>query len=223
MSVLLGSLEDFLEEPVTQELPCSFLVHSTFALNQQSGAPSSRFANWRRGVATRFTIARQKMHEAQQRNAAKKHAESSAPMQTEVDALKGELEALRNEMRMMRGVLKVKKGSNGSSGGETNETAASDPSGFGLPIVVLETADSDEERELGSMDHTTTQSGFGDDRFLGWSATSEPSGFGLPVVIRETTDSDEQRGVRSLDLTPMGHVRSDASQAGFGDDGFHGW
>lgn len=217
MSVPLESLDDFLGETVTQELPRSFMVRPALTLNEESVQPPSKFANWRRGVATRYAIWRQKMREAQQRNAAQKSSNTSAPLQSEVDDLKSELDALRNEMRMMKGNFKVKKGSDGSSGGDTIETATSDPPGFGLPIVVPETADSDGEGEGRTMVHTLTQSGFHDDCFLGWSGND------LPALIRDNSDSDEEPVVRSYDLTPMAKVKSTTSQAGFGDDGFEGW
>lgn len=226
MSVPLGSLEDFLDEQLTQELPRSFMVRPTLTSSEESGAPSSRFANWRRGIAARFANTRQKMQDNQQRKAANKTSELTAPLQSEVDALKSELEALRNEMRMMKGEFKSKKGSNGSSGDETIETATPDPTGSGLPTLNFEITDSDEERLEKSLDLTptariqrfTTQAAFGDDQFSGWSRLSQPSGDGLPCVktfLAASDSFDEER--------PMSKVTSLATQEAFGDDRFDGW
>lgn len=204
MSVPLGSLEDFLEEPLTQELPRSFMVRPAPSLNDESNAPSSRFANWRRGVATRFANIRQKMQENQQRKAANKTPELTAPLQSEVDALKSELEALRNEMRMMKGEFKSKKGSNGSSGDETIETATSDPIGSGVTASNQETTDSDDERLERSMTRLYTQAAFGDDRFSGWSSNGRESGGSVPSVqvVPAAPDSFDEGRHKSMELTP---------------------
>lgn len=231
MSAPLESLEVFLEEQLLQELPRSFMLRPALTLNDKGGTPASRFANWRRGLANRLANISQKRHENKQRIALTKHPELTAPLQIEVDALKSELEALRNEMRMMKGQFKAKKGSNGSSGDETVETAASDPCGFVLQALILDITDSDEEGGARSSDLTpsarlqrfTTQSGFGDDQFYGWSRDSQPSGFGLPTVVNDDADPEDVEQKRNVDLSPMHRTPSDATLSGFGDNQFSGW
>lgn len=178
MSAPLGALADFLEEPLPQQVPGSFMVRPALTLNEESEAPASRLANWRRGVAERFAMLRQRRQENKQRIVSNKDSDLGAPLQSEVDALKGELEELRNEMRMMKVQLKGDKGSDGSSGDESIETATSDPSVLSLPKRALHATDSDERGTRISdisdssprdrLKHYTTQSGFGDDQFSGW-------------------------------------------------------
>lgn len=257
MSAPLTSLESFLDEPVTQELPRSFVapaldgshwaagVTESFIAGASSprslglaecasprsatgAAQASRFANWRANMAARWAAARQRRIELQ----AKRDADKSAPLSSEVATLKAELEALRKEMRMMQSKGKNKNGSIGSSGsGDALDSSDSDAA----PRAVSSTRSHRLSRAFHDRgtDRTTTAC-FDDASFGAWSEASESrreSGAGrITEIIRDGTSSEEEEEgrdtVKSLNLTPMTSfqkVLSDAGEGGFDDDAFAGW